>query len=194
MLTSPLARAALELPDSRTSPPEEVLACVGQLFRARVPLELDLALLLAWIKRADVAKLGYSSFGAFVAERVAWGPSWLRALIRLVECPLDLVKRAVALGAVPLSVAIRAPGHVAVADQAAWLLDPTVPGRRPRRTRVEVGGKDAVAVREARRQARICLGGRRTTREVDEYGVACWRERTPASRSWPARTSDRGAR
>ena len=74
MLASPLARAVLELSVARTSPPAEALDRVGELFRARVPLELDLALLLAWIKRCDLAELGYSSFAAFVRERVDWSP------------------------------------------------------------------------------------------------------------------------
>ena len=106
MLPSPLVLAVFDL---GPSPASRVPAGVGELFRARARLELDLALLLAWFKRADLAELGYSSFAAFRDERVDWRSSWLRDLVRLVESPLDLVKQALAQGAVPISVAIRAP-------------------------------------------------------------------------------------
>src|SRR5688500_1289037 len=116
---SPIIESSLRL---RTR--ADVAACLGRigaLFRSRVSVELDLALLLAWFKRQDLVELGYSSFRAFCSERVDWSPSWLGDLVRLVESPLDAVKQAVAGGLVPLSLAIRAPRRIEVADQARWL-------------------------------------------------------------------------
>jgi len=67
-----------------------------------------------------------------------------------------------------------------VEGQADWLMHRTLPERAPPRGLTEVGGDDAVAVRDARRMAQICLGGARTARDVDDYLVACWRDRVPA--------------
>jgi hypothetical protein len=152
-----------------------------ELAHATGALSLALAMRIAWLARQDPAALGHLTFTTFCRERIDWGASWRRALVRLVESPLDLVKQAAHEGAIPLRLAVQAPGRVAVADQAAWLLDAAIEeAPRARRCLEDHQGADADMIRRARRLARICLGRAATPLEVDAYLVACWRDRIPA--------------
>lgn len=145
-------------------------------------LELRLAMELAWLKQQDPVQLGYSSFGALCRENVDWSRSWIHSLVRLVESPLVLVKRAACEGVIPLRVAVLAPASVGVADQGAWLTNAALDALEPRDLRCldAFEGEDAVAVRKARRLGRLLLGRPATTREVDDFILEAWRARTPA--------------
>jgi hypothetical protein len=82
---------------------DSAVEALDQLFClrfARPALDLRLAMLIAWFKRNDVLPLGYASFSAFARDQVELSDSWMRALVRLVEADLPLVKRAVSLGIV----------------------------------------------------------------------------------------------
>ncbi len=150
------------------------------LARGRAALELALAMRVAWLWRQDPADLGHLSFAAFARERVGWSAGWRRALVALVESPLDLVKRAACEGLIPLRVPVRAPRSVSVDRQAEWLVEAVLPAQ-PREGRVldAFDGSDADTIRRARRLARICIGRSATAREVDDYLVTCWRDRVP---------------
>jgi hypothetical protein len=151
-----------------------------ELCGATGALSLALAMRIAWLARQDPADLGHLTFTAFCRERIDWGTSWRRSLVRLVESPLDLVKRAAHAGLIPLRVAVRAPGRVAVADQARWLLDATLE-TEPEPPILEAHeGEHAEVIRRARRLARICLGRAASPAQVDAFLLACWRDRIPA--------------
>jgi len=161
---------------------------------------LRLAMLLACIWRMDLSDLGYTSRSAFLDERIDVGTTWARQLVRLIESPLDLVKRAVARGAVPLRDAVEAPSNVEPEQQLAWILGlrgdaseaPSSPG-------VALDGADASAVREARRRARILLGRRANNETVDAFIVSVYERKVPLdellsqARSRPAAPPEPGA-
>ncbi len=192
LVSRPTVDAALRGIDFVAGRAREVLDGLVGLARQDGALALRLGMVLAWVKRQDLTVLGYSSFTAFCRERVGWTNSWMRDVVRLVESPLDLVKAAVCRDLLPLRVAVKAPGRVAVADQAAWLLDPTFEERPP--TPLErFDGDDAEVIGRARRLARLCLGRSASLRELDAYVLKCFAERIPeaeilaAARERPAR-------
>lgn len=153
------------------------------LARADGALLLRMGAILAWIKRQDVMDLGYSSFRAFLCERVDLSDSYLRGLIRLVESDLDRVKRALCARLIPIRVAIRAPSEAV--DEAAWLAehvfgDDELPRRERRVDAFPLGEEEALVVQKARRLARLLLGREVTDRQVDAQIVAWWREKVPA--------------
>ncbi len=165
---SPVVPSALVAACLARRPSEpDLLQGLAALAQQDQALCLRLAMVLAWVKRQDLLPLGYTSFSAFCRERVDWGGSWVRALLRLVESPLDQVKRAVCGGLVPLRVAVGAPGRVSVEGQAAWLLDPSLPLPAPRQPTAEVDGADAEVIARARAVARIFIGRRVSIREVE---------------------------
>jgi hypothetical protein len=155
------------------------------LSKAGAALDLRLAMVLAWFKRQNLALLGYSSFTAFCRERVEWRMSWLRRLIRLVECDLELVKAAVCRG-LPLTVAVLAPGKVEADEQALWLLAALrgeVVAERARgtrrRKRVVLAGRAARVVHRARDLARLVAGRALSDAAADDFILKCWREQVP---------------
>jgi hypothetical protein len=154
------------------------------LAKAGAALDLRLAMLLAWFKRQDLAPIGYSTFTTFCRERVEWRMSWLRRLIRLVECDLELVKAAACRG-LPLTVAVLAPGKVEVDEQALWLLA-ALRGEvfaerthRPRRKKVVLEGRAARVVHLARDLARLVTGRALSDAAADDFILECWREQVP---------------
>jgi len=157
------------------------VAELRELARQEAGLVLRLAMVLSCIKRFDVAELGYSGFHAFCRERVDWGWSWVRALVRLVESPLHRVKAAAAAGRVPLRVAVGAPGRVRVHEQVAWLGEAVLglPARGP--SRVVLGDDDADVVRVARELARILMGRRASRERIDAFILGHWRARIPGA-------------
>src|SRR5690606_5169692 len=112
-------------------------------------------------------------------ERVDWGSSWVRAIVRLVESPLDDVKAAAAAGRVPLRVAVTAPGRVQVHQQAEWLAGGAAEAPSPVGPRSSFHADDAEIVAEARELAQVCLGGEAPITRVDAYILRHWRERVP---------------
>src|SRR5690606_23397463 len=112
----------------------------------------------------------------FCAERVDWGQAWIRALVRLVESPLDHVKAAAAAGALPLRWAVQAPGKVSVDEQSAWLAGPELEeARRPAQRRGVAAG-DEEAVEHGREIVRTCLGGSPSLCRVDARILREWHE------------------
>jgi len=172
--------AALSGIDHTPGRAQAVLEGLATLARHEAALRLRLAMVLAWVKRQDPSVLGYTSFTAFCREYVGLGDSWTRALVRLVESPLDLVKAAACRGIVPLRVAVNAPGNVSVRDQAEWLLDPSF-SVRPPTALVRFEGDDMVMIHRARQIARLCIGRSSSVREVDEFILRCFKERIPAA-------------
>ena len=102
MVSSPLAVAAVWAPLSSDREVRALLDRIGVLARSRARVELALADVLADLRRRDPAELGHVTWTAFCGEHVDWGGSWVRAMIRLVESPLDVVRRAAEEGVVPL--------------------------------------------------------------------------------------------
>lgn len=176
---SPLTRAALA---QGPRPLHQLAIQLSILARQAGALALRRAMVLVWIQQRDLADMGYSSFGAFVRERVDGSESWERALRRLLESPLEQVKTALCQGLITVRAAVNAPGQVAVDEQEAWLAEqlyrPWVD--KPRRALHRVEGERAALVRRGRRLARLLLGRSATDREVDEQMVAWWCDRVPA--------------
>src|SRR5690606_33008544 len=117
---APVLQAAL-VARTQPDPAPAALAELRDLAGQEAALALRLGMVLACIKQFDVAELGYSGFLSFCRDRVDWGSSWMRAIVRLVESPLEQVKAAAAAGLVPLRVAVQAPGRITADQQAAWL-------------------------------------------------------------------------
>jgi len=159
---------------------------MASLARAGRALDLRVARLIAWFERTDLERLGYSSLTAFCRERVGWGGTWQRQLVRLVESDLGLVKRAVSHG-FPLTLAVLAPGHVQPEEQAAWLLaalrgrvEVPQPRRRPGDTsKVMIEGRRARRVHAARDLARLVVGCPMSDAAADAFVLECWREQRP---------------
>jgi len=168
-----VVRAALSQP---RLPAHQVAEHLAALVHMDGALALRRAMVLAWIRQRDVTDLGYSSFGAFVRERVDASASWERALRRLVESPLDQVKAALCQGRVRLRDAVRAPAECTVGGQTAWLegLAPGA-GTQPR-AREWVEGERAEVVRRGRHRARLLLGRAAPDEQVDDRMLA-WQER-----------------
>ena len=157
-------------------------------------LDLRLARLLVWFSRQDLAPLSYPSFTAFCRERVEWRTSWLRDLRRLVQSPLDMVKRAASVGEISLRVAVVAPGQITVEQQVAWLAQQEATEADDdfdaalHRTDLFIG-EEALDIRAARERARVLIGKHPSTRAVDEYMILAWQDqRTAAELLEEART------
>jgi len=177
--------ALLRVALSRRYPPYRALArYLAALARQSGAIALRAAMLLAWIAQQDLTELGYSSFGAFVAEHVDWSASWERGLRRLVGSPLDKVKAAFCEGLISVRVAVRAPGRVAIQEQEAWLaeqiLGPTRDAHDGRPALQWVDGERAATIRRGRRLARLLLGISASNEEVDDRILQWERERVPS--------------
>ncbi|MBW1877628.1 MAG: HNH endonuclease [Deltaproteobacteria bacterium] len=164
---------------------EALLEEMVSLARAGGALDLRLARLIAWFKRQDLAPLGYSSLPTFCRERVGWGGTWQRQLVRLVESDLKLVKRAVFHG-LPMTVAILAPGRVEPNEQATWLMAALRGEVRPPRSKraaavpkVVIHGRLARQVHAARDLARLVVGWPLSVRGADAFVLGSWRQQRP---------------
>ncbi len=154
-------------------------------------IDLRIARLAAWVKTRDPAKCGYSSHTALFRQHIAWSNSWLRSLVRLVESDLPAIQAAVCLGLIPLSTAIKAPGHVDPEEQAWWLeraqrgdkgLASNPRGRSqdtsPRTVRtVDLEGEDLRAIHGARQLSRLVSGHPLSNADSDYYVLDCWAKR-----------------
>lgn len=176
MGTSVLARLALEL-DRR----EDVLRTLA---RALPSLDLRLARLLAWLRSQDLAPLGFAGWQAFLMEKVDWGESWVRDMLRLVRSNLMPVIRAACEGRVPLSLAVQASGWCHPEDAEAWV-DAAVAGTLPPRPKgrprgasstVEPREAEVLDIFRAREKARLLTGLRLSEREADARILAWWRD------------------
>ena len=173
--------------ESEQSAPDakELLQQLQLVIAGGQALDLRLARLLAVIKTMDLVGIGFSSYTAFVKERIEWGGTWLRQLVRLASSDLPLVKQAVALGRIPLSKAVQAPGKVAPEDQLAWLLgmlpDADLAGEagssKPDPEPAPIAGSVLDTVLEARRLARLCLGKAVSDAQADSFVLQNWRQK-----------------
>src|SRR5688572_26961671 len=152
--TSPIAVLALSSTTREQS--LAVLDALRTLARGAAALELSLAMTIGWLKRQDPVDLGYLTFPAFCRERVDWNTSWRNAMIRLVEGPFGLVKRAACEGLIPMRLAVKA--DCAPEDQAEWLVEGTLDAPSEPRELDRFEGPDAETIRKARALARLCLG------------------------------------
>jgi hypothetical protein len=171
--------------EERKAEASALLEQMLSLVRARGALDLRAARLVAWFKRQDLAPLGYSSLTAFCRERVGWGGTWRRQLVRLVESDLKLVKEAVFHG-LPMTVAVLAPGRIEPYQQAAWILAALrgeVKAPRSRRThprkKAVLYGRSARQVHAARDLARLLVGRRLSDGAADAFVLECWQEQRP---------------
>ncbi len=167
-----------------------------ELVGAGNAIDLRIARLAAWIKCRDPADCGYATHTAIFREHIGWGDSWLRALVRLVECDLPAIQAAVCLGHIPLSAAVRAPGLVQPSQQASWLhaaLEGGLAGLpRPRRwVRAPPAGRVRWAglerselsdVHQARDLARLVAGEPLSDPAADSFVLDCWRCRVDGAR------------
>ena len=148
-------------------------------------IDLRLARGLAWLKRKDLAPIGVSSYTAFCAERVEWGSTWLRLLVKLVSSDLEQVKAAVCIGILPMTTAVKAPFETDREDQANWLSraleGDTFTTRRVRQTieKVALSGADARLVHQARQLARLCLGRAVSDELADRFILGTWEAQRP---------------
>jgi hypothetical protein len=184
---------ALQLPDrlARQHRADRLLDVLLDLLGAGNAIDLRIARLAAWIKCQDPADCGYATHTAIFREHIGWGDSWLRALVRLVECDLPLVQAAVCRGRIPLSTAVRAPGWVEGSEQTAWLqvaMQGDLQGlpRPPRRERtpspgavrsVQLGRDDLHDIHRARELARLVAGQPLSNPQADHFVLDCWRRR-----------------
>ncbi|RMH53164.1 MAG: HNH endonuclease [Bacteroidetes bacterium] len=153
---------------------DRVRQVVRALARGAAAIDLRIARLCCFIQTQDLRPLGYSSFTAFVRERLCWMPTWQRRLARLLRSDLDLVKQAVNSGVIPLTRALDAPGRVPVHHQRHFI-EAVVAGVRfdalrygPDEAVDVLHGVDAATVRRARRLTRLLLGRRLADRSADQ--------------------------
>ncbi len=163
------------------------------LARAGNAIDLRIARLAAWVKTRDPAEWGYSSHTALFRQHLPWGDSWLRGLVRLVESDLHLVKRAVCLGLIPVSKAVKAVGALD-ADQQEWWLEgtrrgdagmcplPRPRGRQPAGTvrTLDLEGEQLRAIHDARQLARLLVGQPLSDPDADHFVRDCWGRRADA--------------
>lgn len=181
-------------PDARSGVPDALtraaLAADTRAIRLRTlvhalpALDLRLARILAWLRGQDLASLGVPGWTAFLRERVDWGESWVRDMMRLVRSGLLVVVRAACEGRVALSLAAKAPGWCPPDAQEAWV-EAAIAGTLPPRPRakprgasftIEPDDPDALVVWHARRKARLLTGLPLSDREADARMLAWWRE------------------
>jgi len=162
---------------------DQALALVdalSDLARQDAALTMRLAMVLTTVRTMDISALGFTSFSAFLTERVGLGASWVRGLIALISSPLDLIKRATASGLIPLRRAVKAPGQVSVDGQIAWLQQQAEPQISAEPAFLEVvEGDHADTICEARRLARIVLGKRAHNAEIDAWLIDVFQRRVP---------------
>ncbi len=185
MISSTLA-SAIGLPIRTSVQARAQLLSLGALARQRAAVELELAGVLAWLRRCDPVDLGHVTWTAFCGARVDWRGGWLRNMVRLAESPLARVRAAAAEGLLPLRVAVRAPGRVLPGGEEAWLAEAVIgPVDHADVRDVFVGevfvGDEAETVRRARLLARLLLGYAAPDRETDAYILRAWRLRIPAA-------------
>lgn len=176
-------------PIGRLEAADRLLHVLLELLDAGNAIDLRIARIAAWIKCQDPADCGYSTHTALFREHIGWGDSWLRALVRLVECDLPLVQAAVCRGRLPLSVAVRAPGSVGPGEQRPWLAAalgcdlhglprPAPRGRAPRlgtvRT-IQLDGAELHTIHQARQLARLVAGKPLGDAAADSFVLDCWR-------------------
>lgn len=145
-------------------------------------LDLRLARVLAWLRDQPLETLGYPGWQAFCRERVDWGESWVRDMVRLVRSGLSEVVVAACRGELPLAVAVKAPGWCTPETQGAWIAlarEGALPPRgRPRgaSSTVEVTDEaDVLVIWYARRIAGLLTGLDLSDREADERILEWWR-------------------
>ena len=151
-------------------------------------MALRLGMVLACIKQYDLTERGWSGFLSFCKENVDWGSSWVRAIVRLVESPLDRVKAAAAAGLLPLRVAVKAPGKVRVDEQDAWLAGEVLDEPPPSRPRLTFRDRDKDTITRARALARVCLKREGPLTALDAYILEKWREHDPGKAIEEGRT------
>jgi hypothetical protein len=168
---------------------DRLLHVLLQLLGAGNAIDLRIARIAAWIKCQDPADCGYPTHTSIFREHIGWGDSWLRALVRLVECDLPLVQAAVCRGRIPLSVAVRAPGLVESSEQVAWLQgaiagDLSRLPRPPRQQQppqpgtvrtIQLERADLHHIHQARQLARLCTGKPLSDPDADRFVLDCWR-------------------
>jgi hypothetical protein len=108
-------------------------------------LDLRLGRLLAWFKNQDLSAIGFQSYSAFCRERIEWGSTWLRKMVRLANTDLPLVKEAVCQGVLPITVAVEAPRGVKDVGEEQWLAHVMAKRRR----RFQAPADDEFRVRRA---------------------------------------------
>jgi hypothetical protein len=162
----------------------EVVESLAAHAKAGGALDLRAGRLIAWFKREDLRSLGYASYRVFAAEHVDWHDSWMRAIVRLVESPLELVKGAVCAGRLSMRRAVEAPAETTVEDEARWLAEAIGTRAKPRRRQapapeVDLSGEDMATVHAARELARIHLGYQADDASADRHILAAWRRHDP---------------
>jgi hypothetical protein len=133
---------------------------------AGIALDLRQAQVLAWLKRQDLASLGWPSFSAFCTEHVGWSLGWIRQLIRFVEADLPLIKAHVAAGRVPLYRAVAALAKVTSNTERGWL---AMQQRRQPVERFLLFAPDTQVVTDARERARLITGRKLSCEAADEF-------------------------
>jgi hypothetical protein len=162
---------------------EELREEITSVAYASGALDLRLARLLAWFKRQNLAPLGWQSYTAFCKEKVAWGSTWLRKLVRLAEADLPLVKAAVCSGVLPISHAVRALGQ-AEDDEEKWLAE-ALRGRFPRSERPEERfdvawiSDEIEPIIAARELARLLIGRNVSNDKADRFVRNAWKKQLP---------------
>jgi hypothetical protein len=144
-------------------------------------LDLRLGRLLAWFKNQDLSAIGFQSYTAFCRERIDWGSTWLRKMVRLANTDLPLVKEAVCQGVLPITVAVEAPRGVKDVSEEQWLAH--VMAKRRRRFqapaddefRIPFVDEEAAPIVEARHLARLLIGRPITSAQADGYVRVAWK-------------------
>ncbi len=151
------------------------------LAHASSAIDLRLARVCCCIQQYDLRPLGYSSFTAFLTERLCWKPSWQRRLARLLRSDLDLIKAAVGASIVPLTRALDAPGKVSVEDQRQWIervvsgTGDCDPPQGPDDAGERLEGAAADTVRRGRKLTCLLVGRRLPSRMADRQ-MCTWHE------------------
>ena len=168
-------RGGAPAPSQRVELAKEVSALLAALDVGKGALDLRLARLLAWLKRADLAPTGWTTWRAWCREHVSLSDGRLRQLVRLADSDLDGVKAALSAGDIPLDVALLAPAQTTSAEQEEWLEKARRGEVRPSRRSPADGsavlllGEDVRVVSAARERARLLLGARVPNDAADTF-------------------------
>jgi hypothetical protein len=137
--------------------------------------DLDLARVLVWLRHADLARFGWTSFSSWCTAHLAWGSTWRRQLMRLVSAPLPLVQAAVREGSLSLSKAVEAPGQTDGAGEGAWLRGRQAVRARPLELRVaHTEDAEIEVLVAARERASLLVGRALEAREADAFVRDAW--------------------